>query len=454
MSLVTELCDRIIGTTYESLGKKEVATACQLALDGIAVAVGGATTESSSVGILAAHLKTLESRPAATAIGLGFRLAPTPAALLNGASMHVLDFEPIWMPSTHMLSPMLPAILALAEDIGANGREIVTAFVKGIEIQGRLRQSSHYLEPKDFIFHQPGMVGPYGAMVAAAHLLKLNKEQLANAVGITASRCGGLIANSGTMTKMTHCGYAASLGLESALLAARGFTGNPDALEDKQGYYKAFFPAGNQSELLNFGTTFRITDPGCTIKAFPSKFQTHYSIVCGILAHPKIPDWKAIKAVRMLSPVFPAADRPNPKTGMEGKFSMQYTLAAALIDGHVGVSTFSEKSRARADIQELLSKVKMTMDPKLPSDHEHRLISIEVELNDGTVVREECQRPPGSWGAPPLAPGFFDSKIRDLLGTLLLPGDTQRVVELCSSLETLSAEQFRELMRLIGGFKH
>jgi len=452
MSLVAELCDRIIGTTYESFGKKEIEAACKLVLDGISVAVGGARTESA-VGILADHLKTLESRPAATAIGLGFRLAPVPAALLNGAAMHVLDFEPIWMPSTHMLSPTLPAILALAEDIGANGREIIAALVKGIEIQGRLRQSSHYLEPKDFIFHQPGMVGPYGSMVAAAHLLKLNNEQLANAIGITASRCGSLIANSGTMTKMTHCGYAASLGLESALLAARGFTGNPNALEDKQGYYKAFFPAGDRSELLKFGTSFRITDPGCTIKAFPSKFQTHYSIVCGLLAHPKIPDWKAIKAVRMLSPVFPAADRQNPKTGMEGKFSMQYTLAAALIDGHVGVSTFSEECHARADIQALLRKVVMTMDPALPSDHEHRLISIEVELEDGTIIRESCQRPPGSWGAPPLAEGIFDDKIRDLLGTLLSPADVRRAVEMCGSFDRLRPEQFGELMQLIGGFK-
>src|ERR1700735_3038269 len=103
MSLVTELCDRMIGTTYESFGKKEIEAACKLVLDGISVAVGGARTESA-VGILADHLKTLESRPAATAIGLGFRLAPVPAALLNGAAMHVLDFEPIWMPSTHMLS--------------------------------------------------------------------------------------------------------------------------------------------------------------------------------------------------------------------------------------------------------------------------------------------------------------------------------------------------------------
>jgi aconitate decarboxylase len=450
MPIVYELVDRIIGTTYESLGRAEIEQGCKLFLDGISVAVGGARTESC-VTILADHLKTYESRPAATAIGLGFKLAPVPAALLNGAAMHVLDFEPIWMPSTHMLSPTLPAILALAEDIGSSGKEIITALVKGIEIQGRLRQASHFMEPKDFIFHQPGMVGPYGAMVAASHLLQLDKDQLANAIGITASRASGLIANSGTMTKMTHCGYAASLGLEAALLAKRGFTGNPNALEDKQGYFKAFFPTGEKEELLKFGTTFRITNPGCTIKAFPSKFQTHYSIVCGLLAHAKVGDWRKIKAVRMLSPVFPAADRPNPKTGMEGKFSMQYTLAAALIDGQVGVSTFSDECHARADIQELLKKVVMTMDPSIASDHENRLITIDVEMEDGTIIHEECQRPPGSWGAPPLADGIFDSKIRDLLATLLPKGDVERVIETCGSLDKASSEQFKGLMKLIGG---
>ena len=342
MTVTAELCRRIATTRPADIGDVALRAARMLVLDGLAVAVAGARTEPV-VDILAGHLLDQGSRPVATVLGLGIRLGTVSAALLNGVSMHVLDFEPMWIPSTHALSPVLSAILPLAEERGASGLDILTALVLGIEIQGWIRQASGHVPSGEHKFHPPGVVGPLGAAVAASHLMGLDADRIAHALGIASSRCGGLFANVGTMTKSTHCGYAAALGLEAALLAERGFTGNQNLFEAKQGFTGAFLPPGfDAAMLLRFGPPYRIVDPGFAIKIFPAKFTTHYGIAAALEARADIPDTSAIAAVKMLSAAVPSADRPMPATGLEGKFSMQYTVAAALLDGHVGLASFTD----------------------------------------------------------------------------------------------------------------
>ena len=181
------------------------------------------------------------------------RIDPVRAAALNGAAMHVLDFEPMWSPATHALSVTLPVALALAEARGLPGREVLTALVKGIEIQGWLREASGQYTPDVLKFHPPGLVGPMGAVAVASHLLRLDPERMANAFGIAASRAGSVFSNVGTMTKSTHCGQAAAMGLEAALLAEAGFTGDPETFESRLGYANTFhtrhIQAGGNVEL-------------------------------------------------------------------------------------------------------------------------------------------------------------------------------------------------------------
>src|SRR5271169_3102745 len=185
MAVTSLLCDRIVGTDYENLGVPAIEAARRLVLDGIAIAIAG--TEEEAIQILAAHHKEQGGAAQATAIGNGFRLNTVAAAALNGAAMHVLDFEPMWSPANHALSTTLAGVLALAEARGASGRDILTALVKGVEMQGWIREASGQYEASTGRFHPPGAVGPLGAAVATGHLLKLDPDQLANAVGIAAS---------------------------------------------------------------------------------------------------------------------------------------------------------------------------------------------------------------------------------------------------------------------------
>jgi len=452
MSVTSQLCEKIAATGYADLGAPATAAARQLVLDGIAIAVAGSKEEA--IQILAAHFKEQGGVPQATAIANSMRLNTISAAALNGAAMHVLDFEPMWSPANHALSTTLPGALALAEARGSNGRELMTALVKGIEIQGWIRQSSGQFEARTTRFHPPGAVGPLGSAVAAGHLIGLDAGRLAHALGIAASRAGGLLANAGTMTKSSHCGHASALGLQSALLAERGFTANVDVFEAPQGYAPAFYDDRFKAEeMLAFGhAPLRIVEPGYAIKLFPSQFGTHFGITAALELHPQITAAAAIHRVILTAPVMAYVDRPRPKTGLDGKFSLQYTAAAALLDGKVNIRTFTDQRLAGSDIQRLLGKFEVRLDPTIPGRFEEMYVDLAIELDSGRTLKTRCNGPRGKWGTPPIGDAEHLLKVRDCLATRFQPAAAESIVELAQNLDDLDEAGVRRLMQLAGGF--
>jgi aconitate decarboxylase len=452
MSVTSQLCQKITATGHVDLGAPVTAAARRLVLDGIAIAVAG--SKEDAIEILAAHFKEQGGAPQATAIGNGLRLNTVSAAALNGAAMHVLDFEPMWSPANHALSTTLPGALALAEARGSNGRELLTALVKGVEMLGWIRQSSGQFEARTTRFHPPSAVGPLGSAVAAGHLMGLDAGRLANALGIAASRAGGLMANAGTMTKSTHCGHASALGLQSALLAEQGFTANIDVFEAPQGYASAFyddrFTAG---EMLGFGRApLRIVEPGYAIKLFPSQFGTHFGITAALDLRTEIPSPAAIRQVILTAPIMAYVDRPRPKTGLDGKFSLQYTAAAALLDGTVSIRTFTDARLAQPDMQELLGKFEVRLDPAIPGRFEEMYVDLSVELDSGRVLKTRCNGPRGKWGTLPIGEAEHLLKVRDCLATRLPPAAAETIIELASNIDDLDDAGMRRLMQLVGCF--
>ena len=445
------LCHSLTRMTFESLSDEVVAVAKRVILDGLAVAVAGA--KESGPTIAAAHVNSQGGKEIATVIGHGFRTSPVLAAYANGISMHVLDYEPMWSPPTHATSPTLPAILALAEERHGTGREIITAFIKGCEFQGHIRLASHQYVPGEFTVHPPSSVGLMGAAVASAHMLRLSQEQLQHALGITASRAGGLMANVGTMAKATHCGWAALSGLDAALLASRGFTGNPTVFEAPNGYVEHFFGEQfNYDELLSLARSaqsYRMVDPGFVMKMFPCQYGTHFGILAALELYKQIDSPDSIQAVHITSPVMPYVDRPAPHSGLDGKFSFQYTVAAALLDGAVSIRTFSDDSCARPDLAGLMSRTRLTQDGTIPGVLEKMWVDVALELQDGRHLTARCDGPQGFWGLPPLQRDAHLVKIRDCLNMHLTEEQTQRCIQLVDSLEILEAAQITELMALL-----
>ena len=449
MSVTAELCQKIVATTWESLTPEAIAAARRLVLDGLSIAVAG--TEEDTIQILAEHYRDFGARGDATAIGFGFRTSPLWAAALNGAAMHVLDFEPMWTPSNHALSTTLPAILALAETRDITGQALITALVKGIELQGWIRFAGHLYETGGIRFHPPALVGPMGSAVAAGHVLGLTPGQLANALGIASSRCGGMAANIGTMTKSTHCGHAAMHGLESALLASKGFTGNPEPFEAFNGYGRMMFgETFEPNDLLNFGPPFRIVQPGYAMKMFPSQYGTHFAITAGLTLHPQVPDPAAIRAVTLTTPVMQYVNRPRPDTGLAGKFSLQYTFASGLLRGGVKIDTFTDEEVEKPDMLALLGKITMNMSPDIPARFDKMWLEARIEMNDGQILHTRCNGPRGIWGSPPISQEEHLAKVRDCLTRRMPAATAEDVIALASRVETLDPAGVRALLALVG----
>jgi aconitate decarboxylase len=449
MPVTAELCDRIVATTWDTLTPDAIGAARRLVLDGLSIAIAG--TEEDAIRILAEHYRGFGARGDATVIGLGFRTAPTLAAAVNGASMHVLDFEPMWTPSNHALSTTLPAILALAETRDLTGRDLITALVKGIELQTWIRHAGRVYEHGGVKFHPPGLTGPMGSAVAAGHVLGLGAEQMAHALGMASSRCGTMHANIGTMTKSTHCGLAAMHGLESAMLASRGFTANPEPFEAFNGYAKQMFgEAFEARDLLNFGPPFRIVQPGYAMKMFPSQYGTHFAITAGRNLHSQIPDPSRIKAVTLTTPVMQYVNRPHPDTGLAGKFSLQYTFANGLLRDGAKIDTFTDDRVRDTDMVALLDKITVDMSPDISSRFDRMWIGARVEMQGGSVLETRCDGPKGIWGGEPVSEEEHLVKVRDCLTRRLPAGRAEALIAAARRVETLDAIGVRELVGLAG----
>ena len=440
------LAQRICDVTFDSLGEETVAVVKRLIADGIAVVVAGAREEAPVIA--AAHVRDMEGAVQASAWGFGFRTTAQNAAWINAVSMHVLDFEPMSNPPTHAVSPTVPAAFALAEWLKADGRELIAACAKGFELQGRILHAAN-VERGQLPFHTPGVVGVMGSAAAASHLLKLDPAQLASALGIAASRCSGLSANTGSMVKCTHCGNAAAAGLEAGLLARRGFTAHPAIFEARAGYVATFFPGRfDYGALLDFGKPFRCVDPGMAIKFYPSKYPTHFAIGAALELRRALGERPRIKTLHITAPDMEDADRPQPRSGLEGKFSFQYTAAIALLDGTVRADSFTDERRFRPDAVELLGRISLTRDRRLSRDTRNMRVELEATLEDGTRRRQVCAKPPGSWGQP-IDPAAHRAKLRDCLGARLTETQVGLVLDRLDRLERLSAREVGELIALI-----
>jgi 2-methylcitrate dehydratase PrpD len=450
MNLTEAFCRHLRAISWESLDSRAIEAARPLILDGIAVAMAGSREQAPR--IIAEHVCDLGDNPHATALGFGFCTSATSAAYLNGASMHVLDYEPMWNPATHALSTTLPALLALAELNEAGGAAVMTALIAGVEAQGRLRVASREYDAGAFSFHPPGMVGAIGSAVASAHLLALSVEQTCNAVGIAASRCGSLLANAGTMTKCTHCGMAAAMGLDAALLAARGFTANPDIIAAPHGYAQAFFGGDYDADaLIRSDVALRIVDPGYATKMFPCQYATHFVITAALEARRRIGDAASIRRVEITAPPMAYVDRTHPSTGLEGKFSFQFTAACALLDGAVRIDSFSDEHCHRREVTEMLSKIHLAQSAEIPAALDRMWVEITVELAGGERIGTRCDRPRGAWGEP-VPHDEYLGKACDCLNRVLHPKAVAEVLETADRFERLGSGDIRALMRTLGNF--
>ncbi|GAC1336906.1 MAG: MmgE/PrpD family protein [Acetobacteraceae bacterium] len=382
-ALTLRLAEQACETRFERLSAETVLIAKQCLLDYLGVTLAGGEEPASE--IVYAEMAEQGGTPAATVFGRGARLPAASAALANGTASHALDFDDVnlAMPG-HPTVAILPALLALGEEMGAGGAAILTAFVAGYELQcrlGRLIAPNHY----DGGFHATGTVGTFGAAAACARLLQLSPVRTAQALGIAATQAAGLKSMFGTMCKPFHAGKAASNGLLAARLAWRGFESRGDAMETAQGFAAThspdFHPEDALAEPPN-GTYLRDN----LFKYHAACYLTHATIEAASAlrdAHRLAPD--DVRAVRLTldRSCEQVCNIAEPRTGLETKFSLRQTCAMAL----AGVDTAALASYSDANAgEDGLVALRRRVTTDFVSGWPAAQTEVEIELRDGRRV--------------------------------------------------------------------
>lgn len=441
---VTErLGEKIVALRYDDLPPEVVALSKTIILDGVGNMLAGSVQPLGA--LLVDFVASVGGKPLCTVVGTQVKTAPPYAAFANAAFCHSLDYEAMWWPPTHPTSPVLPALLALSEAEGIGGRSVLEAFVVGFEVQGRLNlmRDDWFKDPYSY-FHPPGSIGAVGSAAACAKLLGLDAWKTRMAIGIAASRAGGLWANSGTMTKSQHSANAARSGVEAALLARAGYDAEENVIEAKTGgFCKVFYgdEADPEKAVLDFGTPFRMIDPGITIKKHPAQTTTHWCIDAAFDILAQRPSLHADQIEEVICEVGDpnwSSQWPRPKSGLEGKFSIHYTVALVYLDGKIMIDSFTNERRYAPDMEEFLGKVKVRLSKEIPPSMiwPETWASVTVRLKDGTTLQARCDKPVGR-GDRPMTRAEHLAKFTDCAKRVISTEQIEQMVGQVDRLEQL-----------------
>jgi 2-methylcitrate dehydratase PrpD len=354
------LVEAVRGVRYDEIPQEARETARHCLLDFFGVALAG--SREPLVDILIGEVVRGEAGKEAGIVGRAERATRLTAALANGAAGHALDFDDTHTTMIgHPTGPVLPALLALAETEGADGRALLAALVAGVELEcrvGAMLGGMHYAAG----FHTTGTVGTFGAAAACSHLLGLDEDGWLRALGLAGTQAAGLKSAFGTMAKPLHAGRAASAGLLSALLARGGFTAQPAILEVPQGFLATHAGGEAPGEVLaGYAGRFLIRET--LFKYHAACHLTHASIeAAGQLRerHGLDPEKIGAVEVRVAPPLLDVCNIEEPTTGLEGKFSLRATTALALLGEDTSdLGTYSDEKMAEPRLVALRDRVRV-----------------------------------------------------------------------------------------------
>ncbi len=204
-------------------------------------------------------------------------------------------------------------------------------------------------------------------------------------------------------------------------------------------------------DLLNYGPPFRVVEPGYALKMFPSQYGTHFAITAALDLHKQIPDPAAIESVEVVTPQMHYIDRPQPVTGLAGKFSWQYVTACGLLDWRVTMASFEDSRRFAADMEAMLGRITVDMRPDIPARFDQMHVETTARLKDGTVVHARCDGRRGIWGGTPVDDSDHLVKIRDCLAVRLDKAASEQIIALAGRIDDLDAGEVKQMMALLSG---
>lgn len=414
----------------------------QCMLDWFAVTLAGA--RDPLVDLLLDDARAEGGHANASIVGRGVRLTRSQAALVNGAASHALDYDDVNLNiNGHPSAVLAPAALAVAESVGSSGVDLLTAFLAGYEFAcraGRLASPGHYSRG----YHATSTVGALGAAVACSRLLGLDAEATARAVGIAATQAAGLKAMFGTQCKPFHAGMAAQHGVRAATLAGRGMESRTDALECRQGFAQVMSPDFNPAAALDDPEVFYIRDN--LFKYHAACYGTHSAIESArFLRETEGVTPANIEAVtvRVERGSDAICNIPNPRTGLEAKFSLRFTAAMALSGRDTAdLNAYSEVTAADPSLVALRERTTVELVDGWPSMQ----AEVVVGLKGGRTVRKLFDA-----GVPGTDYDLQGKRVAEKFVRLAVPAlGEARCARLLDRLDGIETTSVRELMALAG----
>lgn len=394
VDFINETTLKVVSEEVQHLGKRAI-------LDTLGVTLAGSGEDS--IRILLETMGGQQGNSKTSLIGIGLKTDSLSAAMINGTMAHALDFDDVNDSCMgHPSAPVLPAVIALGEETNASGAELLEAFLIGFEVECKLGAAlgkTHYAKG----WHPTATLGTIGAAAASAKLLGLDKKGIEAALGIAASLASGIRINFGTMTKPLHVGNAARNGVLASLLASRRFTATANIFDHELDFGQVFSEDDMDKNHLieSLGSPWDILSPGVTVKKYPCCNKTHRTLDATLkLALDKGIHPDNIATIVVTIP--PGEDVPliynKATTPLEGKFSMQFCVASAIVDGKIDFDTFTSKNVARHQVQQLSDKVLVVTDenqaPVVIDSGGH--VTVTITMKDGSSMDRRISKATGT----------------------------------------------------------
>jgi 2-methylcitrate dehydratase PrpD len=458
-SLTTYVAGFIATTRYQDLPADVLRLGKKSILDGLGLALAGSVAKSGR--LLRRHLQGLGcSGGASSIIGTPLRVPPRFAAFANGTAIHADDYDDtqlavakdrVYGLLTHPTAPALPAVLAVAERDRRSGKDLLTAYHVGVEVECKIAEA---INPRHYQhgFHTTATIGTFGAAAGLANLLTLPAEGAGVALGIAGSLSAGLRENFGTMMKPLHAGRAAESGVLAAELASLGFTATPYILEAPRGFFHAAGGGYDEGAIRGkLGHPWTFMNPGVSIKPHPSGSLTHpgMTLMLSLIRQHNIrPDQVQSVKVGTNQNMPNALIHHRPRTELQAKFSMEFCMAILLLDRKAGLAEFTDEVVNRPDVQAMIQKVDFGVHPEAEAAGYDKMTTIlEITLTDGRRISGRADFGKGS-PANPMSYEEVADKFRECAGFSRWPKDrAERVIELVQGLEEL--RDVRELTALL-----
>jgi len=430
VDVTQRLADYVVAARYEDLPADIRQQGRRTFLNWMGCAIGGSQTDTVNKALAA--LALFSGKPEANLLGRTERLDIFHAALINGVSSHIFDYDDTHLKTIiHPAGPVASAILALSQHQPVSGAHFLNALVLGVEAECRIGNAvypSHY----DMGWHITGTCGTFGSAVACGKLLGLDTQQMRWALGIAGSQPVGLKIQFGSMTKSFHPGRAAQGGLTAALLAQQGFTASEIVLEGKDGWGQALSRTHDWGQVVD----------GLGIH-YEAGLNTYKPFACGIVTHPAIDAAIQLRGEHLFTPgeveavelranplVLSLTGKTAPQTGLEGKFSVYHCIAVGLIYGAAGERQFQDAVVRDTAVIALRRRVTVQTDPAIGPEK----ADLTVRLKDGRVLTRHIDNAIGSLQRP-MSDAMLEAKFTDLAKDILPDARIRRIMDLCWSLD-------------------